>query len=363
MQKTARSDPRPPLRRCILAFAGLASLLLTACASPPGLDRPVTPPDAKASELLPDGRSRSVPVVAGALDAAAIERDGGELMAAFRFASDDAVRVRFAEIERTAAACRGASTRSSMQMGNIAYRRCSQPGASALLWTSGMWIFAAQAPDEQRMTALIAASRAGGLGVDLGRALKIVLPLSMLGVLVVVSLATWALVALALRRAAAEPAAGVTPLTRAELVARLLALNSPKLPFALRLDSSGEVVAEWKYADATWWGIMAKSGVRKSYRLRLRFDERRRVVRTVDEIGDLDWSAGVLTAPKIHYRRSFFRGVALVRYERGVAYGFRTPTGGGFGKVLDYKFDMAELKAPVTEAVLAGGWRFQPALW
>jgi hypothetical protein len=77
----------------------------------------------------------------------------------------------------------------------------------------------------------------------------------------------------------------------------------------------------------------------------------------------MEWGAGALTAPTVSYRRQFFRGVALVRYERGVAYGFRTPTGGGFGKVLDYKFDMMELKRPVIETVTAAGWRFRPVLW
>lgn len=74
------------------------------------------------------------------------------------------------------------------------------------------------------------------------------------------------------------------------------------------------------------------------------------------------WSAGLTTAPMVQFRKTFFRGVVLMRRERGVAYGFKTPLGGGFGKMLDYKFDVGWLKERVTGVITGLGWTYQPVL-
>ena len=49
--------------------------------------------------------------------------------------------------------------------------------------------------------------------------------------------------------------------------------------------------------------------------------------------------------------------------ERSVAYGFKTPIGGGAGKVFAYTFDIVEVKQPVIDAVCASGWTYQPSIW
>ncbi len=351
------------VRRLVLSVAGIALVTLAACSPPPELGRPVTPPDARAADLLPPGRSGTAVLPTGFVDGALVEREGGERMGAFRFASPGEARIRFAAVERAIASRKDAGSRSAMAFGDARYVRHSRPGVSGLAWTSGVWVFAAEAPNAERLAELIGMSSAGGLGADSTTFLRTVFPASALGIVLLTLVVTWGAMALALHMTTVKPAPGVAPVTRVELVARLLALNGPAAPYGLRQEVSGGIVAEWNYADAAWWGVMAKSSVRKAYRLRLGLDERRREVKAMDEFGEVDWSAGMLTAPKIRYRRTFFRGVALFRYERGVAYGFRTPTGGGAGKVMDYKFDMMELKGPVIETVTAAGWRFRPVLW
>jgi hypothetical protein len=337
---------------------------LAACAPPPEIDRPVTPPDARAAELLPPGRAADPgAMLKGYADGAAVERAGGERMAAFRFASPGAAAARFAELERAIAARKNVGSRSSMALGDARYVRHAGAAGNGLAWTSGVWVFAAEAPDAARLAALIGAARAGGLGADAAAGLGAAFLGSLLGTVLLTAAVAWAAIALALRCVTVKPAPGAAPVARSELVARLMALNGPAAPYVVRQEPSGEVVAEWKYADAQWWGVLAKSGVRKAYRLRLGLDERRRDARALDEFGSVEWSAGALTAPTVSYRRTFFRGVVLARYERGVAYGFRTPTGGGAGKAMDYKFDMMALKGPVIETVTAAGWRFRPVLW
>ena len=84
--------------------------------------------------------------------------------------------------------------------------------------------------------------------------------------------------------------------------------------------------------------------------------------RDLDEFGELDWSAGLMGAPRIHYSRSFFRGIQLVRRRREVVYGLQTPAGRPV-KAVDYKFDIDEVKQPVIAAIVSAGWTYQPILW
>ncbi len=132
--------------------------------------------------------------------------------------------------------------------------------------------------------------------------------------------------------------------SRQQLVQRLLALNDPARPWIVRPGPEADLLVEWKYADASWWGVLGKAGMKRAYRLRLYFDEARHQCGALDEFGQIDWSAGLLSAPRVHFSHSFFRGIQLVKMERGVAYGFKTPTGSGAGKVLAYTFDIAEVK-------------------
>ena len=91
-------------------------------------------------------------------------------------------------------------------------------------------------------------------------------------------------------------------------------------------------------------------------------DEKSRCVLALDEYGAVEWTGGLAAPPVVRYRARMFRGVVLFQYQRGVVYGLRTPTGGA-GKILDYKFDIQELKGPVIDMVTTGGWRFKPVLW
>ena len=164
------------------------------------------------------------------------------------------------------------------------------------------------------------------------------------------------------RRTAVRPVPGTPAVSAAELKRLLLGLNAAHLPWTLRTGPEADIVAEWKFADASWWGMLAKSGMKKSYRLRLFFDETTRRCGALDEFGELDWSAGLMAAPRIHYSRSFFRGIQLVRRRREVVYGLQTPAGRPV-KAVDYKFDIDEVKQPVIAAVVSAGWTYQPILW
>ena len=343
--------------------AWLALSLLTACSPPPELaGRSTTPTTVSARSLMPDGQVDDV-AAAGAVDTAAVRTASGGRLAALRFATADAAQRALADWRDRPGLQVDGQSRQSVEAGALRFARYAGAQGHGLAWVSGTWLFTAEAPDGLALAALIGASGAGGPdAVGWGASPPAVAALLLLGV----GVATGAMILMGrrlLRRLAVPPAAGLSPLSRDALLQRLLALNAPDRPWLVRPDEKADLVVEWKFADAAWWGILAKSGVRKTYRLRLYLDEPGHRCRALDELGEIDWSAGLLGSPRVTFQQSFFRGVQLLRKERGAAYGFQTATLGNPGKTLDYAFDIDALKRPVIEAVTGAGWSYQPALW
>lgn len=348
---------------CVAVGCMLILAMLAACSPPPELmGRPITPADVAAHSLMPPGMVEQVSDAAAA-DVAVVRTPTGGRFAAYRFATAESARDALAGWRDRRLAKSHVSSSESVDVGGLHYARYVFGGVHSLGWVSGTWLFTAEAPDAAALAAMIAASGAGGVGAAgwAGSPLAVAVLAGL--VVVVVLLLNYLLVRLLLGRLAVAPAAGVAAVDRTALEQRLLALNAPECPWVVRRDDKADLVVEWKFADASWWGVLAKSGLRKAYRLRLYFDEAGHRCGALDEFGEIDWSAGVLGAPRVYFQRSFFRGVQLVRKERGIAYGFKTPVGGGAGKVLDYSFDIDALKQPVIEAVTAGGWTYQPILW
>ncbi len=342
----------------------LVCLGLLASCSPPSeiADRPDTPPDAQARSLLPPGDAATEIAYPNAADAAQSRGAGERRLTALRFGSTEAAREAFTHERDTRLKSPSVKSSFSVDALSVRYFRAASDEASVLSWVSGVWLFIAEARDEPAIAALIASSRAGGIP----RASSMLSPAMLTAMFVGAALILVALIsypiAVVIRRTAVRPAPGTPAMPATELTHRLLNLNAAHLPWTLRTGPEADIVVEWKYADASWWGVLAKSGMKKSYRLRLFFDEAKRRCGALDEFGELDWSAGLMAAPRIQYARSFFRGIQLVRRQREVVYGLRSPMG-QLGKVVDYKFDIDELKRPVIAAVLAAGWTYQPILW
>ena len=332
--------------------------VLGACSPPAELARPVTPPGATAQKLLPPGRIGAINVPAAA-DGAQVAAEGGGRMTALRFANAEDAVLGYGILAKRVETRPDISSRSRVTVGSMQYLRYSGGATFGLVWVSGSWVFSAEAASAERLAALIAASSAGGVE-DSGQLTWLPWSIAVFVVLVL------GLVALLLRRIlrgqVIAPAAGVTAVPREELIARLLALNDPARPWLVRTGPEADLVVEWKYADAAWWGIMAKQGVREIYRLRLYFNEAVHRVGALDETSEVEWSGGLMGTPTFQFSRSSIRGVQLFKYKREVAYGFDTPTGGGFGKKLDVTFDLNSLKQPVITTVTTAGWSYAPVM-
>lgn len=151
------------------------------------------------------------------------------------------------------------------------------------------------------------------------------------------------------------PPAGTKRQSTAALRKSLMAVNRKTAPFVIR-DGKKEgvdMVAEWRVVDAKWYEIFAKAGIKKVYKILMKFDEAKGEVRAVDELWEVEWRAGV---PTLSASGSASRGQNWEKSFETV-YAFRED--GSFGEIYDYRFDTTEIKNPVRAAVLEAGWRWR----
>ncbi len=145
------------------------------------------------------------------------------------------------------------------------------------------------------------------------------------------------------------------------LTQRILALNNETKPYQVVPGKDTDLVAEWKIADASWYGIFNKNGLKEAYRALLLLDERRRSVRCFEELGTISWSAGVHgLRPTINYQKTFFRGRILYSKKMAKGYGIKEIEQIEVGKVYDYKFDVNEIRGPIINVVEHSGWEWVP---
>jgi hypothetical protein len=159
-----------------------------------------------------------------------------------------------------------------------------------------------------------------------------------------------------------EPQEGVAPVPPEELRRRLLALNNAEVPFTLDPGGGGkdgDVVAQWKIVDANWYEIFAKAGLKKTHKIYLTLDVRDGDARVLEESWDVEWRAGL---PELSISAEAFRGRTIGAKSFGTAYAFKGVNPLDYGKVYEYRFDVAEMKDPIAEVVTGAGWTYRPVL-
>ena len=138
----------------------------------------------------------------------------------------------------------------------------------------------------------------------------------------------------------------------ADLRKRLLGLNRKTAPWTVR-DGAPEgvdLVAEWRIVDAEWYETFAKAGIKRVFKVLIKFDEARGVVRSADQEWSVEWRAGT---PDLSLAGSAFRGQQWEMSFESV-YAFRED--GSWGEIYSYKFNTGELKGPLRKATAEAGW-------
>ena len=158
-----------------------------------------------------------------------------------------------------------------------------------------------------------------------------------------------------------EKKSSIPPVTKRELLDRLLALNAPSKPYQIVGSVESDLIAEWKIVDAEWYGIFNKNGLKQSYQAFLLADETRHAVRCYEELGTIAWTVGLKgPIPVVSYAKSFFRGRILYGKEYAKGYGMKQLSPPEPGQVYDYEFDVNEIRGPIILTVEQSGWEWVP---
>lgn len=152
------------------------------------------------------------------------------------------------------------------------------------------------------------------------------------------------------------------PMSKERLKQKLLALNSPDLPYQIKPAEETDLFVEWKIVDATWYAIFSKERLSKTYRAYLLLDESRKAARYCEEIGSVRWYAGAdgTLNPSVAFDKSYFRGRILFQKSWEVQYGIKEDR--TLGKVYEYKFDVNRVHDLIVKAIEESGWEFVPVV-
>lgn len=152
-----------------------------------------------------------------------------------------------------------------------------------------------------------------------------------------------------------RPEEGVPACSAQEVREHILAVNRESAPFRIidGTDEGVDLIAEWKIVDAAWYGIFAKAGLEKTFRIFMKLDERDHEVRAKDHEYSLSWTAGV---PRLQASMSKTVGQTQ-SIQFGTGYAFTEELRPG--QVYSYRFSTGEMKTPIQEAVTACGWTYK----
>lgn len=163
--------------------------------------------------------------------------------------------------------------------------------------------------------------------------------------------------------ATAHPEPGTLPVAETELRGRLLAINGADCPLQVVEGRGGKLEVIWRLADAKWVGLLTANHVRRTQIIRLLLSDEDKTCRGLDISKKL-----VSSADGAHMRYgfslSFFRGISFFQKEYEKESGFMFRDGRlTFDTAYQYRFSLAEMKAPVLRAVLSSGWKYKPVVF
>ncbi|MEU5706964.1 hypothetical protein [Streptomyces flaveolus] len=156
-----------------------------------------------------------------------------------------------------------------------------------------------------------------------------------------------------------RPDSGVAARSPGEVRAALLAVGGPDVPYTVREGAAdgAELVAEWRVREPAWHTFFARTQVSRTLEIRMRLVPGRREVRALDREWEVTW---VGETPRLALSKEQSRGQVRTVSRRW------TVDRGSDGRLRmteDFRFDSAELKTPLQEAVLRMGWIWRGALF
>ncbi|RMD51079.1 hypothetical protein D6827_02865 [Candidatus Parcubacteria bacterium] len=153
-----------------------------------------------------------------------------------------------------------------------------------------------------------------------------------------------------------EPKENVKAVSANDLKKEILQINTFHGPVQVIQKSDNHFVLTWNYADARWWEILAKAGLKKVYELHIKLDEVNKIATLTEVYKSVIWRTG---PSSVFLFGGWFRGISL-NYERAKAWGIKENF--DIGKIYDYEFNSYKIFNPILTLLLERGWKVRISL-
>lgn len=159
-----------------------------------------------------------------------------------------------------------------------------------------------------------------------------------------------------------NPDQDVKPVSKDKLKEELLELNNLNLPYKIK-EEKDFLTATWNIIDKQWIEILAAKRIKKTHKIKMKLLSNN-IVLAQDLNGTFSYEVSPGQVTKINANWSFFRGISLFQYEKGMMGGIIFQDGKlKIGKAYDYQFNLAEMKNPIIEIVKKNGWIYKPVIF
>ena len=139
-------------------------------------------------------------------------------------------------------------------------------------------------------------------------------------------------------------------LTKPELISKLLAYKNDSNPY--KVTANGDVVTiELDLADAKWYTIFQKNGLKESYKIIITLDDAKKQAQVATETYSVEWSAGV---PTLGARMSIQKG-KQIGFKFGAEAGIIED--GSIGQVYKYSLNSFEILSQIKKIITDAGWK------
>jgi hypothetical protein len=147
--------------------------------------------------------------------------------------------------------------------------------------------------------------------------------------------------------------------TKDGMAQTIIQLGSEIGKFTASKGDDTDLIIDHKIVDAEYYKLVGKEKILKTYRAYLLFDQATREAKYNEELTEESGDMGVnLGSGTVGFGASkkMFRGKVIGMKESGKVWGLKkedlTP-----GKVVDYSFDVKDIRQPIEQALATGGWK------
>ena len=148
-------------------------------------------------------------------------------------------------------------------------------------------------------------------------------------------------------------------LTKDQVKQSLIQLGSETGRFTVSKGDDTDLIIEHKIVDAEYYKLIGKEKILKNYRAYVLLDEATSEAKYNEELTDESSGLGMNVAEGtmgFGTSKKMFRGKVIGMKESGKVWGLKkddlTP-----GKVVDYSFDVKDIRQPIEQTLAANGWK------